>query len=140
LFYTAPVDALPRLARNRIERGFGGIGGDGGGGGEGGAGAPGKPALALAAARRGGFLVCADPGGGGGDGGEGGDGGGGGGGCGGISAGIFLAGARGVIVADWGAANDFPPLGSEGIGGRGGLSLGAPGEAGADGLYVEVAR
>jgi hypothetical protein len=138
-FETRPA-TLPTLRDNTVERGFGGAGGDGGDGAEGGNGAVGRTGTALTEDQQTGLLVCSDPGGRGGDGGAGGAGGGGGGGCGGLSAGVFIAGHRGLNIDAYANDNDFPATGGGGSQGRGGVSIGVPGQPGAQGRYLEVAQ
>jgi len=128
LAYSGPPASLPRIAGNRIRRGFGGQGGPGGGGGQGGLGGQGGP---------GGRIVlpawCAGSGGAGGRGGDGGAGGGGGGGCGGASFG--LAGQQ-LQAAPYAGQNQFEAPGtadSGGAGGAGGPSPAGGGSAGTPG-------
>ncbi len=123
--------ALPKLAGNVIEPGFGGRGGNGGAGGYGGLGGPGGPG-----GDNNSTAWCAGKGGAGGRGGNGGAGAGGGGGCGGVSFGI-----AGVALAGGGfdLTNTLrsPPINAAGQGGSGGASpagTGASGQPGAPGL------
>lgn len=130
LGYSSTGASLPVVKNNQL---FTGNGGDGGSGGQGGVGGTGGDGGYGGADDGGGKAWCASAGGAGGRGGDAGHGGGGGGGCGGVSFGIFVYNVSGNGAASFKTTNKVTVLGSAGVGGDGGKSLGSTGTDGKTG-------
>jgi hypothetical protein len=133
LYFELEPATLPEVKANAVEGGIGGGGGHGGNGGTGGVGGGG----ASSGSGGSGGAWCGWAGGGGGDGGNGGHGGGGGGGCGGVSYCFYAYGQGAKNLATYKTDNTCL-LGTGGLEGTGGPSIGETGDDGDPGIAAKA--